>query len=117
MTCSRSFGKTARYASFLDSEALDVRAPSAINEFGQVAGSAETRGGPEHAVLWDDETHDLGSLGGSRIFVAAINNLGQVVGRADTADGSSHAFLWDGRKMHDLGTLGGAASAAVRHQR
>ncbi len=86
---------------------------SAINEFGQVAGSAETRGGPEHAVLWDDEPHDLGSLGGSRIFVAAINNLGQVVGRAETADGSSHAFLWDGRKMHDLGTLGGAASAAL----
>lgn len=86
---------------------------SAINEFGQVAGSAETNGGLEHAFLWDGETHDLGSLGGSRISVAAINNLGQVVGRADTADGSSHAFLWDGRKMYDLGTLGGAASAAA----
>jgi probable HAF family extracellular repeat protein len=64
---------------------------------------------------------DLGSLGGtnSNSSATAINVSGQVVGYY-TANGVDHAFLWtpaaaNGTKgsMIDLGTLGGAASAAL----
>lgn len=48
----------------------------------------------------------------SRAF--GINNAGEVVGQYQTADfGVSHAFLYSNGAMTDLGTLGGASSAAL----
>jgi probable HAF family extracellular repeat protein len=57
---------------------------------------------------------DLGALGGFAGSEAwAINNLDQVVGFSCTAAGEGHAFLWDpATGMRDLGSLGGAGSAA-----
>jgi len=82
------------------------------------------------AVLWgkDGSITDLGTLGGNQSNAFAVNNRGQVAGAAlntipdpYTANfiiGSSgttqaHAFRWTkSQGMQDLGTLGGADSAA-----
>ena len=50
---------------------------------------------------------DLGTLGGRSSIALAVNDAGQVVGQSDTAAGVKHAFLYDGRKLKDLGVLGG----------
>ncbi len=97
----------------------DCRANTyAINDRGQVAGSAEGM-----AFLWEDGRWlDLGTLGGEFSGAEALNERGQVVGSAATTERlagewsfleASHAFLWSDGKMHDLGTLGGAESDAV----
>src|SRR6266446_6992546 len=65
--------------------------------------------------------NDSGQVAGGREPVAgrpgppgAINASGQVVGESDTAGGSRHAFSWTAAGgMIDLGTLGGAYSAAT----
>lgn len=106
-------------------------AATAINNAGQVVGSAVTPDGYGHAFLvtpedtdgdgspdlWfrdsdmngiNDLMTDLGTLGGPRSMAKAINNLGQVVGRADTSAtaGSYRAFLWDSAAgMRDLGMM------------
>ena len=69
----------------------------AINNRGQVVGSAYTASGDYHAFLWEDgEMTDLGTLpGGSFSFAQAINNRGQVVGfYSRTASEIQHAILW-----------------------
>ena len=52
---------------------------------------------------------DLGTLGNdpSSSVAFSINDHGQIVGSA-----AGHAFLYSGRKMRDLGTLGGPSSTA-----
>ena len=69
---------------------------SAINERGQVTGSATTAGGDYHAFRWTASggMQDLGTLGGTFSNASAINERGQVAGSAYTAGGDSHAFLW-----------------------
>ena len=90
---------------------------TAINDSGQVTGSATRPTGP-HAFLWDGTTMlDLGTLGGSVSGGAAMNDSGQVTGSAPTADGAFPAFLWDGTTMIDLGTLGGTSAQWRCHQR
>lgn len=85
---------------------------AAINEAGQVAGSASSGdGGSNHAFLHKDGVmHDLGTLGGSPGFSAAlgINDSGKVVGYSTTSYGGlpfGAGFLFTDGKMTDLNAL------------
>lgn len=96
----------------------------AINRWGDVVGSANSRPGgigDPHPFIWNGShgMRDLGTLGGVDGHAYAINNLTEVVGNAGvpefgscTAIGGCHAFFWDG-VMHDLGHLGFPSSVAV----
>lgn len=81
-----------------------------INDRGQIVGSAETKAGRRHAVLWENgKVRDLGTLGGPNSQAVSINSRGQIVGVSDTkakgelAERWGHAFLWENGKMRDLG--------------
>jgi probable HAF family extracellular repeat protein len=91
--------------------------PSAINDSGVVAGSANFVGDTiTHAAIWNsDFVHitDLGTLGGPTSAANGINNRREVAGGSVVSNGTdTHAFLWTGGKMSDLGTLGGRMSFA-----
>jgi probable HAF family extracellular repeat protein len=94
----------------------------AINDAGYVTGASQTQGmGPmatTHAFIYQLPTApyrryhqmvDLGVLGGLSSYGMAINNYNHVVGYSTikTNDDRVHAFWHDGRKMIDLGSLGG----------
>jgi probable HAF family extracellular repeat protein len=97
---------------------------SAINDRGQVTGSAQTATGRFHAFLYNGTTMiDLGvpvaqdgSIGRS-ISGNAINDKGDVAGSFTYRDASSvfhiHPFLFDGSALTDLGTLGGSFAEAL----
>jgi len=75
----------------------------AVNDAGQVAGSAWVAPGVLHAVRWDHGVAtDLGTLGGPWSRGFGINNLGHVVGRADRPDGTQGAFVWKNGVMTEL---------------
>lgn len=79
-----------------------------LNNAGQVAGTADTPNGEQHAFVWDNFSgaHDLGILpGGTLCWAEDINDSGDVVGLSDTALGPYHAFVYSGGEMTDLGTL------------
>jgi len=108
-----------------------------INDAGQIAGDSmndipddlndwEDIGMPgatqTHAFLWQNGVmHDLGTLGGPDSDTYAINERGQVVGLSTinsipnpgTGLPTIDPFFWDGRKMIDLGSLGGTYGVAV----
>jgi len=78
----------------------------ALNEAGQIVGSADLAGGSPRAFLWQGGVmRDLGTLGGDYSVAYDINESGQVVGSSTLASGARHAFLWESGVMHDLGTL------------
>jgi len=104
---------------------------SAINDLGQVAGTASSATWLEHAFLinpedsnsdgkpdrWfrdDDLDHrndlmiDLGALLGSSSEALSINNLGQVIGNSGGAP-----FLWQDGVMTELGVLSAYGSNGV----
>jgi probable HAF family extracellular repeat protein len=86
---------------------------TAINNAGQIVGSAWSVAGPGHAFHYSGgKMTDLGTFGGSFSSALAINASGQVVGMAATKDESPHAFLYSGGKMIDLGPPGSSSSAA-----
>jgi probable HAF family extracellular repeat protein len=86
---------------------------AAINDAGQVAGSAELPNGYMHAFISGPAgLTDLGTLGGANSFGGAINSKGHVVGVAVTSTGWWRAFLWDGYGMRDLGSSLGPESVA-----
>lgn len=69
----------------------------AINDRGQVVGSAGLEQGfGSAALLWDPQTgmRDLGNLGFPFSMAVGINNAGRVVGNGLTADGVPMAFTW-----------------------
>jgi probable HAF family extracellular repeat protein len=87
----------------------------AINDRGQIVGTALPPNPPLHGFLWENGVmRDLGTLGGNgeATTAFAVNNGGQVVGASQAANGQTHAFLWQNGVMQDLGTLGGNYSAA-----
>jgi probable HAF family extracellular repeat protein len=88
---------------------------SAINDLGQVVGTADAAGTPSQGFLWDQGTmRDLGALGGDAAFAYGVNDVGQVVGESATLPGPTayHACLWQNGTITDLGTLGGGGSFA-----
>jgi len=87
----------------------------AINNGGQVTGTADVNGGQgSHAFLYSDgHMFDLGTLGGSSSEGHAINDQGQIAGFAYLAGNNDrHAFIYSDGVMRDLGTLGGTSSEA-----
>jgi len=82
----------------------------AVNDNGQVVGTAQSSDGVDHAFLWSASAGmvDLGHLPGDVSAEAyAINGSGQVVGTSNDANGDTHPFFWTAPgPMIDLGTLG-----------
>jgi probable HAF family extracellular repeat protein len=98
-------------------------AAQAINDSGQIVGSATTGayGGTgnsliSHAYLYEaGEMKDLGTPSGSYSAGAmAINNSGQIVGSASVGNNSQawNAFLYENGEWKNLGTLGGSSSSS-----
>lgn len=81
----------------------------AVNEVGQVTGSADTGTGTSHAFLYGKRMQDLGALSQDYSQGVSLNNAGVVIGYSYTAQGEIHPFLRDNR-MRDLGTLGGTVA-------
>jgi probable HAF family extracellular repeat protein len=84
---------------------------NAINNLGQIVGSAATVSEDSHAFLYDPigGMIDLGALGNGQSEAMSLNDHGHVVGYF-SFDGNSHAFLYDG-SMQDLGTINGDATS------
>lgn len=105
-----------------------------INEEGQVTGFSYTSATvdpgtglpPTHPFLWDPhggkngKMYDVGTLGGTSAgseilgMQGALNNLGHIVGGSNlSGDATYHPFFWErGRRIKDLGTLGGSCGVA-----
>jgi probable HAF family extracellular repeat protein len=115
-------GNTVQHAFFFDGQVVRdlgtlggaTSSAAALNEAGQVAGSAATASGATHAFLYDGSTlRDLGTLGGGTSAATGINALGQVVGSSAiccSPTAPHHAFMHNGTTMLGLGTLGGRGS-------
>ena len=76
----------------------------AVNEFGLVAGTADTGAGDPHACLFQVDgagnvvsRTDLGVLGERSSYAYGLDSTGRVVGSSD-----DRAFLWDGGQLLDL---------------
>ncbi len=91
-----------------------------INNSGQVIGTSVSamnsfRTAPNSPI--NQETDDLGNLGGGNSYARGINKSGQVVGDSGTASREFHAFRTAPNSLinpetDDLGTLGGGNSYA-----
>jgi probable HAF family extracellular repeat protein len=82
----------------------------AINDAGQMTGTAQTPAGEPafvgHAFLYSNgQMTDLGTLGGLYSLGFGINSSGQVVGQASTDGGFLDAFLYSDGTMTDLNDL------------
>ncbi len=87
----------------------------AINEKGEIVGSASHKDGTWRAFLFDRARglRELPTLGGPSSYGMHINRDGHAVGFADMPNGDWHAFLYNGaEQLVDLGTLGGKISYA-----
>jgi probable HAF family extracellular repeat protein len=81
----------------------------AINNNGQVVGTARAADHQDHTVIWRNGkiTKDLGTA-----FTAdSINDRGELAGQS-WATGTTHASIWRSGKVTDLGSLRGGLSYA-----
>jgi len=88
--------------------------PHALNERGDVVGSAGLADWTTHAFLRaDGKFSDLDTLGGNFSSAEAINEARQIVGYSYVSPRSSvqHACLWETGRLVDLGTLANGASS------
>jgi probable HAF family extracellular repeat protein len=68
---------------------------TAINDLGDIVGSADDAAGQSHAVLWrNGRIIDLGGLGGAFAQAMGLNNQGQIIGRADTPAHQTRPVMW-----------------------
>jgi probable HAF family extracellular repeat protein len=89
---------------------------TAINERGQVTGSAVNAAGQGRAFLYDEGAlANLGALPGWQWSAGnAVNDAGQVAGSAQLSNGRFRGFVWDrATGLTQLGTLGGRNSYAM----
>jgi probable HAF family extracellular repeat protein len=87
----------------------------AINQNGEIVGSASHKDGTWRAFLFERARglRELPTLGGPSSYGMSINRQGHAAGMADTIAGDWHAFLYiGGDDLVDLGTLGGKTSYA-----
>lgn len=92
-------------------------AATAINAAGDVAGSAQTKAGTRHAVLWrSKQPRDLGLLAqGDYSSARDINDRNDVVGEANlTPNGKPRAFLWHANAMKQLPVLPGGTICSAQ---
>lgn len=84
-----------------------------LSERGQVAWSAPTPDGSQAARWSEGLMEELGSLGGTTVWVKGINDRGEVVGTSTTAPGSSFrlAFIWRDGVLIGLAGFGGITLA------
>ena len=82
--------------------------PVAINNAGQIAGSANNDLDQRRPVLWDNAgIHEQSMLYGVAL---GMNNSGQIVGMTRNA-GTDHAMLWSNGVGQDLGIFGGSGGS------
>jgi probable HAF family extracellular repeat protein len=94
----------------LDSLGGPYSSAFAINAAGDVVGSAETKSGQKHAVLWrTKQPRDLGLLAqGDYSSARDINDKNDIVGEANLIpNGKPQAFFWHAGKMQQLPDLPG----------
>ncbi len=109
------YGVEQRYHAFVWSQGiltdLGASAPGnstayAVNDSGQVVGTAAFSGLTGHAALWQNSgVTDLGVLpGGLHSSAGTINNAGLIGGRSESdAYGTLHGVFWSGATITDLG--------------
>jgi probable HAF family extracellular repeat protein len=92
-------------------------AAMAINAAGDVVGSAQTKSGTRHAVVWGGkQPRDLGLLAqGDYSSARDINDRNDIVGEANlTPNGKPKAFLWHANAMKQLPDLPGGTICSAQ---
>jgi len=108
-------GTTGTFTSLANNLGGTYSTGAAINDSGQIVGSATVKNGNLHAFLYSGgKMADLGTLGGIASMANALNNSGQVVGWSDlSSNKTGHGFLYSGGKMTDLGILPSAVGSTA----
>jgi probable HAF family extracellular repeat protein len=119
---TRAFQWSDNHLEMLDSIGGTYSAANAINEAGEIVGSADAGTGERHAVLWQVksdhklEARDLGLLGqGDFSDARDINNHSDIVGEANIVPkGKPRAFLWHDGRMKQLTNLPGGTFCSAQ---